>query len=436
MMGLGDGARLLQPRLSPLTVPYGTRMEGELMAASEVARGLVAEPAHLGPANPPGGSGYRSILFDDAEPPRVAADPDYFVDLNLDQVVDQLTGEGRQEYELRPYFAVPLRTRELVTYRQEIVTDLEDEGLAGAVRTFAAGMRDVRHRLQVATSMRYAYQRDSWLLDGAAIYCDTVRDLAAALPQARLRAAGWLRLARYARDYVTSDAFHRLLDDVEGLQRRLAEVTYCVRVRGGDVGVSRPTGAADYSGQIAATFARFAQGDVAGRRFRLVRFPEMDRVETQILDRVAQLFPDTFAELASFPARHGDFLDAAIAGFDREVQFYLAYLELLAPLRSAGLPVCIPEITDGAGDLTVHDTFDLALAVKLVGDGSPVVCNDVDLIGRERILVVTGPNQGGKTTLARTVGQLHHLAALGLPVPGRSARLGLADRIFGSVTLR
>jgi DNA mismatch repair ATPase MutS len=184
------------------------------------------------------------------------------------------------------------------------------------------------------------------------------------------------------------------------------------------------------SEEVEQTFAKFKQGAVKDYRVRFREHAECNHVEAQILDLVAKLHPETFFKLDAYCAHHDRYLDETISRFDREVQFYLAYLEYTATLKSQGLAFSYPRASARSKDVHADQTFDLALATKLVQDGAPVVCNDFYLTDPERILVVSGPNNGGKTTFARMFGQLHYLASLGLPVPGREARLFLPDRIF------
>lgn len=372
---------------------------------------------------------FHSILYDRADyrsEADGAAEPEYFGDLNLDQVCAAVTG-GRSEYDLAPFFYVPLRDVAEVEYRQAVVRDLEDGRIRAAVVRFASGMARMRERLGMVERLRNRYQKQRWFLDAAAAYRSAVRSLAADLAGLDPRSAGLRAFAGYVAGYTGSVAFAELDAQIEARHAELRSVAYTVHIRGSRVRVGRYDGEADYGAEVTRTFAKFAQEEARDYRKDFKEPADLNHVEEQVIALVAKLFPDVFAGLAELGERYRNFADPRITAFDREVQFYLGYLEFIRPLKKRGLEFCLPEVSADAGEVHAYGTFDLALARRL---RRRVVTNDIRLTAPERILVVTGPNQGGKTTYARAFGQLHHLAALGLPVPGRAARLPLPDRVF------
>jgi hypothetical protein len=355
--------------------------------------------------------------------------PSLLADLRLDQVLAAMT-VGREEYRLEPFFHARLHDADAVRYRHEVLRDLEQPALLECVGAFSKRMREMRERLARADKLRYRLQKQRWFLDAMATYCQAVRSLAADLAGLELRSRGFRWFRDYLSGYAGSEGFRSLAADTQAVSDALAHVTYSLHIRGDRVTVDRYQGEPDYSAEVERTFARFQQGTVKSYRVKFPAFLEMNHVEAKILSLVARLHPEAFAALDSHYARHQGYLDQTVANFDREVQFYLAYLELIAPLQAAGLRFCYPHVSARTGEVHAVKAFDLALAAKLVGERSPMVCNDFALQDPERILVVTGPNQGGKTTFARMFGQLHYLASLGLPVPGTEARLHLPDRLF------
>jgi DNA mismatch repair protein MutS len=375
---------------------------------------------------------FRSVLFE--QPARGAGvdglqEPDFFADLNLDQVLESMTA-GRKQYDLKPFFYAPLHDVAAVRYRHEVLRDLEKPPVAESVTRFAATMRRMREHLAQAEKLHYPLQKQAWFLDAAEIYCEAVCSLTEELGGHDVTSSGFQGLRDYLAGYAASGRFTSLAAETRELKEALAGVRYAVRIHGARVTVSNYEGEPDYGAEVVETFAKFKQGAVRSYLVGLPDLADMNHVEAQILDRAARLNPDVFGALAGYCGRHRDHLDATVSRFDREVQFYLAYLELIRPLKAAGLPFCYPQVSARATGIAAEETFDLALAAKLVPGGGTVVGNDFYLEGPERILVVTGPNNGGKTTFARTFGQLHFLAGLGLPVPGQSARLFLPDRIY------
>jgi hypothetical protein len=363
--------------------------------------------------HPPGGR----VAVPAAAPPSIG-------DLALDRMLATMLA-GRAEYHLEEWFWNPLDSVDAVAYRQEAMRDLDRPDLGGAVRDFSDGVRRVRHARRMAAGFEHPVQRRVTVLDAATTWVATVQRFAAALESAHPTSRALRALAEGVTALAGSADFLRLAADSAKVRDAVDGIAYVLHVAGDRVEVSRATGTeGDYAAEIEAVFAGFRHAE-RPRAGHAAERTGMDHVEEAIADRVAGLFPRPFALLERFVAEHPDFVDTSLLAAEREVQFHLVGLEFADRLRASGLPVCWPEVdTDRAIDLVgAHDP---ALAIQRHGE---LVANDLRL-AEERVAVVTGPNQGGKTTFARMVGSIVHLAALGLPVPAERAHVPLPDRVL------
>jgi DNA mismatch repair protein MutS len=368
---------------------------------------------------------FASILFEGEARTLPVVHPECVRDLHLDQLFDPLIA-SEPDHDLRAFFFTPLGVR----YRQDVFRDLEDEAVREAVERFAKDMATVRRRLRSASKGRYRYERERWLLDAVHAYAGAVSTLADDLGDLELRSRGLGAFRRHLQIYAASASFRSLVEEATAVQEGLDAIRYIVRIKANRVMVADFADEPDLGEDVVSTFAKFRQGAVKDYTSKITQGQYLDHVEAGILDIVARKFPEAFEALERFCRRSEAFRDEIIWRFDREIHFYLTYVRMIRPLIRAGLTFCFPEVSGTSKDAAVSDACDLVLARMLMPEGREVVRNGFSLRGPERLLVVSGPNQGGKTTFARMVGQLHHLAQIGCPVPATEARCRLPDRIF------
>ncbi len=155
---------------------------------------------------------------------------------------------------------------------------------------------------------------------------------------------------------------------------------------------------------------------------------------------LVRLLEDEQAEvhriLLDMTARLGEHADALRAAVD-----VLAELELqFAKARFAEEYDCVAVklLADGpdAGlseALVLRKARHPLLERTLKLHDTPVVPLSVELDGRHRQLIISGPNTGGKTVALKTVGLLALMAQSGIPVPAERAELPIFDAVFADI---
>ena len=375
-------------------------------------------------------------------------------DLGVDEIARRLTSPALSFREAQALLANPACSNRIITYRHEILGDfLESPDLVRGVEAIIPRIRELFYFSKAKQSSDSPVMEAIWRLGELELYVECVESLHTLFSAGQLliKSEGLSGLAECMAELRNRDSFQHMKDELTRLRAGL-------RLRKSvTIGVNldeklRPVEAT----LVSINDQPFTGKSLLGKLFGpsqggfaslapIHATPTTDSGDPQDGAEIPlnPLFQDIEVLLRSLAQPLVEALKkylrihvSGLRALAAEFAFYLGAVRLLGELTSSGVPICRPVMLDEKTRSTgLTDFYNIQLALReppidSAGSArSEIILNDVTLDDHGRIGILTGPNQGGKTTFTQGIGLAHLLAQCGLYVPARSAELSPVDSI-------
>ena len=338
-----------------------------------------------------------------------------YQDLNLDQIIGQI--ENAWGDKVRQYFNYLPADEECSRYRGDVTRDIMCDQVYDILYRFVNAYRESVKIGAKREVVRMAVQKHIYLIREIDIYCNALVTLKMELEKCDLRSEGMKSLVEYLDTYLQSDQYQAMEERAKDLRGQLDNVRLKIAFENNQVIVEILTD---------STEQRESIGSIAG--------PFLDNVDLTVFEQeVLMIFqkkrPDLLKAAELFYKKFSSYAQETVRRFAEEVCYYLAYYAFVKKMEAYDYSFAHPENAE-IGSMEGREVYDLALACANVSKDLPVVRNDFAYDTGKTFFVLTGPNQGGKTTFARCLGQLVFFARMGLMVPAKSARIPYFHRIL------
>jgi DNA mismatch repair protein MutS len=403
-------------------------------------------------------------------PPRLNAcqpgtppDGDCVRDIQLENLITGLAIRSEDRRAVEQVLLTLCQDPAVIRYRQDVLEDfLGHPALTAGLADLLPRIDTVVRYSQRVTSDRNTLQEVIWRLGELESYVECVQGLAAAFAGAggALQSEGLSALQREIAAIAAGETFERLARELPGLLAQLrstASITIGVNLddrlqpveatllsinnskfKAGSI-LSRLFGPAR-PGEGIAPLHGISGRDANGR----IRIPGSSDRSESFSPMLVPLFRDLalILERAAQPIaqslrRYTGLNTGLLADLRRELPFYLGAARLVGSMREHGLPMCRPELAPADERVCeVQDAYNIDLALHLGAADDhrdlsrAIVANDIAFGPAGRIIVLTGPNQGGKTTYIQSIGLIQVMAQAGLYLPGRQARISPVDGLY------
>lgn len=361
---------------------------------------------------------FRSILNLKTEQRLSKQAPVCMVDINADQIVEEIC-KGYNEELKYDFFYFP-QDSESMDYRRAVLQDVKKPPVREALNFFRREMKAFEEAREMQKKVQSPLQRKAWLIELGRLYTEMSEGLYERLQQAETDSLGLNSFRDYLNRMLGGEAFMELKARVMALKDKLAAFRITLSYENNRLIL------ADYKQEDGRDYEEFLrtlhpkhQAELKNLFGTEVNF---SAIEQDLMNILIKKQPEFFKQVELFWKKWEHFEDETLLLFGKEIEFYLAVLDFMDRAGERGFFFCVPQNGTWEELFWVEGAYDLALALAK-GDEQEIVDNDFSYGKEERFFVVTGPNQGGKTTFARSIGQTLYFYKMGLDVPAKSATI-------------
>ena len=294
-------------------------------------------------------------------------------------------------------------------------------------------------------------RKTAWRMELLKIYVQCVKILERIFcnEQRSFESDGLLKLRALIKDITENPAFGELVDllpklsdDIRGIQSITLGINLDDELRPCEAVLlsvrEKPIKKKGLLSNIFGTRTNEDEYYGIGTFYSIMKDNSAGTLDSAIMRDLGLVMNDTFKHLQNALARFERVETAFLFELMPEISFYIGGCHLASKLRSSGLPVCFATaLPMSERRFKVCDIYDASFAIKVMSDtgltklDNIVVTNDIDMCDEAgRIAILTGANQGGKTTFTRALGLAQMMFQAGLPIAGASGEISPVDNIL------
>ena len=344
---------------------------------------------------------------------------DLLFDLELGGVLEGMAAGDRLVFEVaKRVLLLGLKDTEAISYRQRVLADcLGQPQVVRGIYKMAVDAVQAERKVWgfLSSSPDSILHRSTQVME---IFLGALRQLrrVADESEARFTSPGFTRFFAMLRDEL-DDAYFETIESHLGELKFKKGVLISSRLGKGNTGT-------DYVLRRPKQRRLIERIPGRGRSSHSFEVPPRDEAGMQALGDLRARGINLVANALAQSVEHVRSFFTLLA---HELAFYVGCLNLYERLADKGEPVCTPTPTaSGSGTLHATGLYDVALSLHL-SDGA--VGNDLRADGK-RLVVITGANQGGKSTLMRAIGQAQLMMQAGMFVPAEALGAEVVGGVF------